>query len=399
MKQANEQLEADVTIVGCGIAGLWSAKELIDQGARVTLVEKSPTIADGATTRNEGWLHAGTYHALAVEDEANALQITERTIYGHDQILQFAPESIDHSKTVALTSTDTITADAIKRWDKAGVEHQEIRPGTLADADQLNLERVHAAFNVKDKSVNSVTLCQKLARYVIQNGGQIFTDTVFTPESDTTAWLQVAGTGSYHVRSDKFLLTAGTGIKDLMHHLTGVEPLVRYFQAHLLVTPRLTRDNYFYLDVGEAGIMNHGDASIVGINRDGIMLPEPTYDVVPEKEQLIYNALKRMLPGASRYQTAAQIMTVACCKPDLYAAPTDTQNLNVQVFEPSPNYVCALPGKMTEAPYLGRAAALFVLGHSNANHTFVAREANNEQVIPDVTCRPVDRWMAQTHFA
>ncbi len=71
---------SDITVVGGGIAGLWTAKELLERGYSVSLVEKSNALAAGATTRNEGWLHAGTYHSVAIDDERDAEQVTARTI-------------------------------------------------------------------------------------------------------------------------------------------------------------------------------------------------------------------------------------------------------------------------------------------------------------------------------
>jgi hypothetical protein len=101
-----------------------------------------------------------------------------------------------------------------------------------------------------------------------------------------------------------------------------------------------------------------------------------------------------VLPSALQHHAATRIMTVACCKPDIYTAPTDTQNLNVQVFEPSPNYICALPGKMTEAPYLGRAAAAYTLG-KDIDMPAVGKAASTHYAIPAITARPVDHWAAR----
>lgn len=44
----------DVTIVGAGIAGLWTAKEMLDVGYSVAVVEKNDHLASGATIKNEG---------------------------------------------------------------------------------------------------------------------------------------------------------------------------------------------------------------------------------------------------------------------------------------------------------------------------------------------------------
>src|SRR6185369_3567419 len=85
-----ERLSTGVGIIGAGIGGLWTAKELVDQGHDVTVVEQSATIADGQTTRNEGWLHYGTYHAAATEAPGEAARVAANTQYGHRRILEFA---------------------------------------------------------------------------------------------------------------------------------------------------------------------------------------------------------------------------------------------------------------------------------------------------------------------
>jgi len=293
-----EVLRNDVTVVGAGIAGLWSAKELVDQGLQVTVVEKNTQLAGGATTRNEGWLHAGTYHSFAIDDEAEAQRVTERTLYGHNEIVRFAPESIDHDISYALTTDEDSAQKAIERWGKAGVAYREVVPAALGADEGLDVAAIGAAFEVADKSVNTPKLCRKLAGYIIENGGQILTDVSFRPFDDNVAVLSVADADPMVVRSEQFLLTCGVGAKELVETVTGQELLMRYFKAHLLATPRLTRHNYFYLEPGEAGVMSHGTTSIVGMNRDGIELTEPDSVPIPEKEVLVRSALTRMLPGA-----------------------------------------------------------------------------------------------------
>ncbi|HJP96913.1 MAG TPA: FAD-dependent oxidoreductase [Candidatus Saccharimonadales bacterium] len=383
-----ETLQHDVTVVGAGIAGLWSAKELIDQGLSVCVVERSGTLANGATTKNEGWLHAGTYHAVAVEDEEEALRVTERTLYGHDAIVDFAPESIDHTKSFALFSEDHLVHKALYRWGKAGVISSELSASQRANLE-VRTAGVHTTFEVKDKSVNSVTLCQKLARYIIDSGGRILTGANFMPQTDTSADIVNSNGERQMLRSNRFLLTSGAGIRLLHKELTGHELLMRYFKAHLLVAPRLFRDNYFYMGSGEAGVMSHGKASIVGVNRDGIELSQPDYAITPSKENLVRNAVLGMMPQGSLPHFEGQFTAIACCKPDIYTSHKDTQSLNVQIFEAAPNYICALPGKMTEAPYLGRAAMLHVIGgYPDSPHhipPYITQDA-----IPLVTPRPMD---------
>lgn len=390
-----ERVDADVTIVGAGIAGLWSAKDLVDQGYKVNIVERSCTLADGATTRNEGWLHAGTYHSVGIENEAEIMPVTSAIKWSHEAIVGFAPESIDHWSTFAIVSSDDLAHKAVIRWNQTGVRFREVAMDSIRDGQHINTERLRAIFSVEDKSINTRILCQKLARYVLGRSTRIFTEATFVPKSETTADVIVRGDDArFTLNSDRFLVTAGAGIKDIVEQVTGEELPARFFKAHLLVLPRMTIDNYFHLEAGESGFMNHGDTSVVAVNRDGIELAAPDYSAVPEKQQLAYDSLVRMVPGVRQHEIEGAITTVVCNKPDISGRFGDTQSLDVNIFEPSPNYICALPGKMTMAPYLAsRIVEMVTVG----TQKLIAREQAGvlEQCAAEVTLRPIDRWMQQ----
>lgn len=396
------ELRTDITVVGGGVAGLWSAKELIDQGFTVDLIERADCLATGATTRNEGWLHAGTYHSVAVYDEIDAENVTERTIYGHDAIVNFAPESVEHGPTFAFIAEDELAHSALQRWDKFGILYRE-RPVRQFEAEGFDVGKIRAAFEVKDKSVNSRVICDKLARYITDNGGRIFTGADFRPTGDSTADLEIDGK-VHKIVSGLFVVAAGTGTKKVFEDLTGNMFPMRYFKSHLLVTPRLTEDNYFYIDPLEAGIMSHGGASIVGINREAVELPTPDYEVIPATERAVYDSMVRMLPRSARYALgSSEVMGVACVKADVSDGfkqentdPTIVlQDLNIKVFEPTPNYVCAIPGKMTEAPALAQAVVGYVVGKGLVATGNVAERGLRLAPEPlPVNLRPADRWMA-----
>jgi glycine/D-amino acid oxidase-like deaminating enzyme len=360
------------------------------QGLSVNVVEKSETLADGATTRNEGWLHAGTYHSVAIESEDEVVPVTTNIRWSHEAIVSFAPESIDHAPTFAVTLSDELAHKAVSRWEQTGVGFHEVPKGDIPDASRIDVERLAAAFEVDDKSVNSRALCQKLARYVFEHGGKFFLGADFVPSGDNTAEV-TQGDDRHRLVSSRFLITAGTGVKEIVESVTGQELPMRFFKAHLLVLPRLTTDNYFHLEAGEAGLMNHDNTSVVGINRDGIELATLDRAVVQEKKKLIYDALARLLPSTVQYPiNSASVMAVACSKPDVTGGSGETQSLDVNVFEPAPNYVCALPGKMTMAPYLAKKVAGILLSGSGE---LAQRRAFGQP--GDITMRPADRWMSE----
>lgn len=381
--------QADVTIVGSGIAGLWSAKELIDRGFTVNIVEKSKTLADGATTKNEGWLHAGTYHSVAIEKEDEIESVVTNTRLSHEEIIRFAPEAIDHERTFAVTLSDELAQKATRRWKRTGVGFQEISKETLPDASVINTKRLSSAFSVDDKSINSYILCQKLARYIYEHGGNFFLGATFIPENNNSATI-IQGTNRHTLQSEQFIVTAGVGLKGLVESITGEELPMRFFKAHLLVMPRITTDNYFHLEVGEAGFMNHGDTSIVGIHRDGIELPMPENTINQEKKELIYHAMTRFLPAMSGYAiNSSSIMAVTCSKPDVTGRFGETQSLDVSIFKPAPNYICALPGKMTMAPHLAKRLADTLFSSDNQ----IIEQSRHDTLPAEVTLRPADHWM------
>ncbi|HJQ08205.1 MAG TPA: FAD-dependent oxidoreductase [Candidatus Saccharimonadales bacterium] len=394
------EFRADVTVVGGGIAGLWSAKELIDQGLTVDVVERTESLANGPTTRNEGWLHAGTYHSVAVYDEEGARQVTERTVYGHDAILGFVPESVEHSPSFAIFAEEDLVQIALRKWDQFNIPHQEVSKGKFA-ADGLDTDRIKGAFAVRDRSVNSRVIVGRLADYILDNGGRIFTGAALTPTGGTTADVEIDGE-RHKFSSDAFLVTAGVGTKKVFEEITDTPFPMRYFKSHLSVVPRISQDNIFYMDPLEAGLMSHGGATIVGINREAVEVETPEYGVLFDKVRLVHDALHRMMPEVGR-SALANALDVACVKADVAddvsrRRSVDTtqvlQDLNIKVFEPVEGWVCAIPGKMTEAPALARVAANRIMSRefSDSEHD---GGTNHGHARPQVTLRPADRWLTR----
>lgn len=396
-----ETLNSEVVVVGGGASGLWAAKALIDDGRKVVLVEEASTLAPGASTRNEGWLHAGTYHAVGIADKGDAETVVSRTKYGHEAILQFAPDAINEARSLSFTYNQELASVALERWRDFEVPYREVGTQTLNE-EGVATDNIAAAFEVKDKSINTYELYRKLARYIVDHGGMILTDASFTARDGNEGEIHI-GDENIRLQSDFFIITAGAGLRRIAEDVTKRTMQTRFYKAHLLVGPQLTVRNCFSLDIGEAGIMNHKKVSVIGINRDGIQLSEPDYDIEAEKEQLLHSALGRMLVGyESNNALQARVRAVACCKPDVYADSEDVQSLNAQLFPLSENYIGALPGKMTETPFLAKSIADLVKSYENntvhpmVNVTEPTRLVSQE---PRITPRPADIWLETTGAA
>jgi glycine/D-amino acid oxidase-like deaminating enzyme len=391
---SERMIHSDVTVIGGGVAGLTTAKMLSEQGCNIVLIEKANTLAAGATTRNEGWLHNGTYHAVAVQDERNARQIVERTRYGHDYIETNIPECIENEQEpmYALIHNDDLVSATERRWESFDIPHTHIPLGKFRKlAPEINIERVAAAFAVEDRSINTRVLCTRLAEDIRKTGGKIFTGTTFTPEDEYHGTIFTSDQERYTISSDLVIVTTGPAIKDFFEKLTGNPFPMRYMKSHLIILPKLVPYGIFYIDPGEAGVMNHSNTSVIGINRDGVPIDSPDYEIIPEKRDLIYDATERLIPVYSKFRGIET--TIACIKPDVYNQLEDAVNLNISIGEPIPNYLYAVPGKMTESPYLAQSLVNLAEGRLSRNNVVTNSEIPNYYPNLPINLRPCDRYL------
>lgn len=72
----NTDINCDVAIIGAGIAGLWLAHRLTQQGYHILLIEKD-AIGAGQTLRSQGIIHGGTKYALKGRLTDAALSVSQ----------------------------------------------------------------------------------------------------------------------------------------------------------------------------------------------------------------------------------------------------------------------------------------------------------------------------------
>lgn len=369
----NKEVRADIGIVGAGVTGLMLTKKFTDLGQSVALVEKQPKIAAGPSTKNEGWLHRGTYHATSIKNEQQAMEIAKRCLYGHEEIRRFAPEAIEDIgvPTYAVVGNDELAHSSVERWDKAGVAYKSV---SLKDFTSLNPEvgtdKIKHVFEVGDVSINQRILYQKLLTQSEKNGAKIFLNSEFIPEDSGVGKMVRPDNEKTDIYSNMFIVTAGYGLRDVFEEVTGKELPVRYWKSHLLVFPRLTRSSTFYIDPGEAALFNHNNVSIVGQHEDAVIENEPNFETIPARERLVFDATKRLVPSAEKHDGV--YMAVACIKPDIARFADQARSLDVDILRPNENYLFALPGKMTEAPYVADKIVQMVFDGNKTTNTEIA---------------------------
>ncbi|TPO13745.1 FAD-dependent oxidoreductase [Mesorhizobium sp. B1-1-5] len=341
----------DVALVGGGITGLMAAQKLSDIGMRVVLIEKHATFASGPSTRNEGWLHRGTYHAASIRDRATALQVASRCIYGHEQLRRFSPEALEDIdvKPLVLIRAEDRVSEVVSRWDEAEVRYRPISlSAAKARIPAANFDNAAAVFEADDVSLNTRLLYRKLHALARKAGCDFFVGAEILRIEGQAATIKDMDGRINAVEAQKFVYSAGTGAKSAFQEYHNIELPIRYWKSHLVVTKRLASAGVFYVDAHEAAMMHHGQMSIVGLNEDAMLCHAPSYDVVPDRAQNLRNAIRRIFPD----WIGEDAVDIACTKVDLVSDTDSARSLNIAIREPKPGHICVLPGKMTEAPYL-----------------------------------------------
>lgn len=367
-------LNFDILLVGGGITGLMAAQKLSDLGLRVALIEKQTTLASGPSTRNEGWLHRGTYHASSIRDRAAAIQVARRCIYGHKQLRRFAPEALEDVDVLplALVRDKDKLSEVVSRWDEANVRY---RPISRSAAEKLipnaSFKKVPGIFQVADASLNTRILYRKLLTLAQKSGCEFHLGSQIE-EIDGQAVIIRDQSGERKTFSArKIIYSSGIGAKEIFQKYHGIDLPIRYWKSHLVVTKRLAHAGVFFLDPHEAAMMHHGEVSIVGFNEDALLSTEPSYDVIPERAQNLRRGIRRIFPSWDEQGSR----DVACVKVDYVTDLASARSLNIAISEPIPGHVVVLPGKMTEAPYLTDVLTSFI--HDRLDN-------------PDIALRPCD---------
>ena len=344
-------IEVDVVVVGAGITGLMLSKKLSGLGYSVFLVEKRARLAGESSTRNEGWLHRGTYHATSIKNRQSAISVARRCIWGHNQVKAYAPEAVEEPEapSYAVTNDSSRVDEIVSRWDEAGVTYRQLSLDDLRRrAPTVKVETLAAAFEVNDVSINTRLLYRKLLTDAERTGTRIFPETEIVFTGDGNATLTRGSSSPLNIYARAFAFTTGYGTAKLFKDNLDFKVPLRYWKSHLLITPRLSGPGVFNLDPKKAAMMNHDNHSIVGLNEDAFSCSEPNLEPVQQNVAVIERAVEELFVVPNNYPRKE----VACIKVDFAEQQDLSRSLNISVSEPVPNHFCVFPGKMTEAPYV-----------------------------------------------
>src|SRR4051812_24554575 len=175
--------EFDVVILGSGVAGLFLAVELADAGMSVCVVESASEIAPGASTKNEGMLHRGTYHSAGIPDDSAAMLVARRCAFGFDEVLRRVPSAVVEPslRSFVLIREPGRIDEYRSRWQQADIPHRLISRSQLKTlVPEVDDPSLSAAFEVDDKSIDTRVLYRELVTQAQARGVHFLTEARLT---------------------------------------------------------------------------------------------------------------------------------------------------------------------------------------------------------------------------
>jgi hypothetical protein len=316
-------------------------------GYRVAVIDKAPEILAGTSSRNEGWLHAGTYHAASIADRSQARVVASRCQYGWNQIRREYPECVEEEPepTFAIVR-EASKPDVLGRWEECSVEHRPARQSEISRlADDVSFEPDETAYAVGDIGINVRILAARLTASIREGGGEFFLGA--TVRACGPGALKLTGAEADQVCYRLLICSTGYATVSACAELGVPAPNIRLWRSHLITAPRLAPASVFAVAPLEAAMINHGDWSVVGLNEDASIVPEPVFDADPDVVAQLTTALLRRFPSVDR----SALEAMACVKVDVLDAPQAVRSLNVRISWLTESVMSVLPGKMTETPY------------------------------------------------
>ncbi len=214
-----KKLDVDVVVLGGGCVGLFTAWRLLQRGYSVALIERNRDLANSPSTRNEGWLHAGTYGAVAIDDPITADAVARRCQYGFNIIERHFPDALVEewlTPTLAVLTDPAMIDHVTGRWNFSGVQYCQVTTEQAKqEAPGFLFPKGCLTFHVQERSMNTRYLldcvlraCQSYPTFHLMLHSHAFAlheNTVFVEDWDTA---DPVGT----VTANAFIYSAGAGI-------------------------------------------------------------------------------------------------------------------------------------------------------------------------------------------
>lgn len=273
--------------------------------------------------------------------------------YGHKFFAGYAPECLAEPFTPTYAATrDPLLADrARETWSRLGVPHEELGVDQFSEMEPgIDPEAASFFFRSADSRINNRLLFAKLFTDIKRGEAIALTDAQYEYEDEQTIRVSSAE-GESRITSPLYFYATGTGLGESYAKLTGESLSMEWWKSHLLFLPRITNASVVHLDRNSPIIINHGEVSIANRSYDEVPVASPDLAVDIEEVERAFEVVSRHYPRARDF--AAEVRAIACLKPHIKSdGPVVRHDVGEVIYQPREGHMFALPGKMTEAPYV-----------------------------------------------
>ncbi len=297
----------DIIIAGAGLAGLWTALELIKfkDKLRILILDKG-VIPTGASSRNAGFACFGSptelLHDAAFIGEDKMFQLAEMRYKGIEKIRNtFADDVIDYDNCGGYEILGNDYAhlnqlDEKLQWLNARLEKITKLTETFKRVDnKLNaFEFKGFAALIENKlegSLHSGKLVQALTKKVLALGIEIITSTEVTRYENSNGTIKVYTNRDIHFTAGKLLFCTNAFTSSIVKNV-----VVTPARGQVLVTSPIENLSFagtFHFDEGFYYFRNLGNRVLLGGARNKAFEEETTTSL--ETSAIVQNELERFL--------------------------------------------------------------------------------------------------------
>lgn len=193
-------MNTDFLIVGGGIIGLTIARELTQRhpDCSITLIEKEPHVAEHASGRNSGVLHAGFYYTA---DSLKAKFCREGNVRWTAFVDEHGLRINKCGKVVIAQSEGELDTlyELKRRGEKNGVAIEQIDEAQLAEIEPNAVTTKHALYTPSTAVVDPTECCQLLVKQLAEKSVTFLYNTPY-----------VEKLGAHKIRAGEQIIEFGT---------------------------------------------------------------------------------------------------------------------------------------------------------------------------------------------
>lgn len=199
--------QCEVLIVGAGITGLTTARELLERGAdRIVIIEKENALGAHASGRNSGVLHAGIYYSPGT---MKARYCVEGNRLMKDYCRERGLRLLESGKVIVAGDDEKVSGleELKRRADSAGAESRIIDDNELKEIEPFAARRGKALYSPNTAVISPKEVLESL-KADLESSGKV--EFLFDTQFEAIAGSKTVKTSAGKIGFQNFVNAAGT---------------------------------------------------------------------------------------------------------------------------------------------------------------------------------------------